>query len=93
MKPKWTAWSDDEYELLVEVYANMLRKEQQGETYHKAAIAQTLADCLGRSRCSVEYMWQNVSHILLQLNRQRIAGYKPRKHCSQRLIATVLRLM
>lgn len=93
MKSKRLVWTDEEFELVAEVYGNLLEKELKGEPYNKQATAKVLADCIGKSRCSVEYMWQNVSYVLTELGRRRIKGYKPRRNCGKALKQAVLKTL
>jgi hypothetical protein len=67
-----------ECELIVADYLNMLLKELRSEpfvkSHHREQLRQYLDD---RSSGSVEYKYQNISAILIELGLPYIRGYKP----------------
>lgn len=91
MKREHRLWTDDELDLLVEEYHRILWAECEGREVNKRQAATELAAACGRTRCSVEYMWQNVSYVRETLGKTRIAGYVPRGNCGDRLRLAVLR--
>jgi hypothetical protein len=71
-------WSQEEVELIVADYFNMLDKELKGIPYNKAEHNRNLAQFLNsRSRSSIERKHQNISAILSDLGFIFINGYKP----------------
>jgi hypothetical protein len=83
-------WSQDEINLLLADYFDMLRSDLLGQEYNKAAHNRLLRERLpGRSRSSVEFKHQNVSAVLLKLGIPCIDGYKPAKHYQNSLVDAV----
>ena len=75
------AWSEVEIEAVVADYLHMLMLELSGQKYSKTVHRMRLLPKLdGRSEGSVELKHQNISAILLELDRPWIVGYKPRKN-------------
>ncbi len=72
------SWSRQEVEATVQDYLDMLATEIRGEPFNKAAHNRTLRRKLnGRSRGAVERKHQNISAVLIDLDRPYINGYKP----------------
>ncbi len=72
-------WNWLECEACVQDYFDMLGKDLRGESYSKAHHRRALGTRLvGRSRASIEYKYQNVSAVLIDLGLTYISGYKPR---------------
>lgn len=84
-------WSDDELDAIVADYFAMLEAEQRGERYVKAEHNAALRRRIGRSRGSVEYKYQNISAVLLELGLPWIPGYKPMDQYQRALIPAVER--
>jgi hypothetical protein len=83
-------WSEDEVNLLLADYFDMLRLDLSGQKYNKAEHNRLLRERLaGRSKSSVEFKHQNVSAVLLQLGIPCIDGYKPAKHYQRSLVPSV----
>jgi len=78
-------WSSDENLLIVQVYFDMLQKEQTGEPYRKVDYNRKVQQFAGRSRGSVEFKFQNISSWLEDMNMPRITGYKPAANRQQSL--------
>ena len=73
-----SSWSDQEVEVAVRDYFDMLEAELRGEDYNKAEHNRILRESLeGRTKGSVERKHQNISAILLELELPYIDGYKP----------------
>ncbi len=84
-------WSEEEVQLAVADYFDMLRLESTGEVYNKAAHNAALRVQLrGRSKASVELKHQNISAALSELGLPFISGYKPRANL-QELLRKVVR--
>lgn len=73
-----TAWVDEEIQLLVAEYLEMLHLEVAGKEFNKAARNRALRELLpGRTKGSVEFKHQNVSAVMVELGLPRVRGYKP----------------
>jgi hypothetical protein len=84
-------WVDAELDAIVEAYLDMLRKEQRGEPYTKAAVVRDLqARMPARTRGAVELKLQNISAVLVQNDRPWIDGYKPMPNYQRELRDVVL---
>ncbi len=71
-------WSKLECELITADYLNMLYKELSDEDFVKSHHRQDLIPYLeDRSEGSIEYKYQNISAILIDLGLPYIKGYKP----------------
>jgi hypothetical protein len=74
-------WTEAEVRLIVADYFEMLRKEQYGQRFSKAAHRKALrARLAGRSDGSVEFKHQNISAALVGLGLPYLGGYKPRSN-------------
>jgi hypothetical protein len=76
--PTGTDWSDQEIDLIVADYFDMLRLELSNLPYVKAERNRELQRLTRRSRGSIEFKHQNISAVLVQLGMQPIPGYLPR---------------
>lgn len=79
------AWSEREVDLCVETYFSMLSLELDGEAYAKAAHRRELKKRIDRSDGSIEYKFQNISAVLMELGAVPIVGYKPAVNAQQLL--------
>lgn len=70
-------WTDAEIEAIVTDYFDMLRAEQQGENYNKAAHNRGLQARTRRSRGAIEYKYRNISAVLSELGMPILRGYQP----------------
>jgi len=72
-------WSDVEIQAAVDAYLSMLSREQNGQAINKAHENRVLREgaLAGRTKGSVEFRMQNISTVLVELERDRIEGYKP----------------
>lgn len=75
-------WSDLEIQAAVDAYLSMLTREQSGQKVNKAHENRVLREgaLAGRTKGSVEFRMQNISTVLVQMDHDRIEGYKPAKN-------------
>lgn len=73
-------WTDEELEISIDAYFEMLSKELRGESYSKADFNRRLRASIlkNRSKGSVEFRMQNISSVLQGLCHPIIKGYLPR---------------
>ena len=69
-------WASVENEVIVAAYFDMLGKELRGEPFVKSRVNEQVQRQIGRSRGSIEYKFQNVSAILIELSYPYVRGYK-----------------
>jgi hypothetical protein len=87
-----TDWSDEENDLIVGDYFDMLSADLAKLPYVKAHHRRDLLPKLnGRSEGSVEFKHQNISAVMLGLGEPRIEGYKPASRFQMSLVDAVLR--
>lgn len=91
--PTGTNWTDQEVNLIVADYFDMLRMEITREPYVKAQRNAALQEITGRSRGSIEYKHQNISAVLQKLGRPWISGYKPMANYQNALIDGIERFL
>ncbi len=73
------AWTYIEVELIVADYFSMLSKELSGQNYKKSEHRKKLFPLLNnRSEGSIEFKYQNISAVLINLGQPYIKGYLPR---------------
>ncbi len=83
-------WTEEEVELIVSDYFEMLHKEISGLDYVKADHRKRIAPLLkNRSNGSIEFKHQNISAVLISLGLPYISGYKPRGNFQQLLAEIV----
>ncbi|MDT0214714.1 DUF3883 domain-containing protein [Rothia sp. ARF10] len=70
------SWSPLENEVIVSAYLDMLDRELRGEPFVKSKFNEDVREKTGRSRGSVEYKFQNVSAVLIELSHPYVRGYK-----------------
>lgn len=70
-------WTDEENDLLVADYFEMLKLDENGQSFNKTARRRELAVYVPRSSKSIERKQQNVSAILENLGRDYVSGLKP----------------
>ncbi|MCP5143209.1 MAG: DUF3883 domain-containing protein [Gammaproteobacteria bacterium] len=71
-------WSPQECEIITRDYLDMLSKELAGIAFSKAEHRRALLGLLNnRTEGSIEYKYQNLSAVLLDLGLPYVAGYKP----------------
>jgi hypothetical protein len=89
-----TEWSDQENDLIVADYFDMLGAELRGEKRSKARHRRALVSLLNqRTEGSVEFKHQNISAVLLGLGQPWIVGYKPASQFQLSLVDAVMRLL
>lgn len=90
-KTTGSVWSEEEAQLLVADYFDMLQLDLLGKGYSKVEHNRRLRERLSaRSKSSIEFKHQNVSAVLLQLGLPYIDGYKPARNY-QRFLVDVVR--
>ena len=83
-------WSRAEVEATVSSYFEMLALELRGKDYTKAEYRRRLQPLLeGRTEGAIEYKYQNVSAVLLDIGFPYVEGYKPARNY-QRLLYDVV---
>jgi 5-methylcytosine-specific restriction protein A len=81
-KKKDSDWSVFEIKAAVDVYLKMLELELNGHKLNKAHENRVLREStlLTRTKGSVEFRMQNISRVLMTIDRTPIKGYKPAKN-------------
>jgi hypothetical protein len=90
MDPNRTHWNREQNRIIVEVYFEMLRKEQIREPYIKAQYNRIVQEKTGRSKGSVEFKLCNISFLLQEIDHPIITGYKPRSNAQRGSLSDVL---
>jgi hypothetical protein len=86
-----TDWTDDENDLLVADYSDMLKMNLAGRfDFEKKARYVAMADLIGRSWKSVERKHQNVSTVMLTLGLPRVTGLPPLVHVQAKSLAEAI---
>lgn len=70
------SWSAMENEVIVAAYLDMLDRELRDEPFVKTRVNEEVQRQIGRSRGSIEYKFQNVSAVLIELSHPYVRGYK-----------------
>lgn len=91
--PTGADWTEQEINLIVADYFEMLRMERTGMPYVKAERNRALQELTNRSRGSIEFKHQNISAVLLELGLDWISGYKPMANYQRALIAGIERYL
>jgi hypothetical protein len=91
--PTGTDWSDQEIDLIVADYFDMLGIELSGGHYVKAERNRELQRLTRRSHGSIEFKHQNISAVLVQLGMQFIRGYLPRANFQASLLDGIERFL
>jgi hypothetical protein len=86
-------WSDEELDLIVADYFAMLRAEQSGEQYVKAAHRTALMGQISRSKRSIEFKHMNISAVLRELGVPWIDGYRPMPNYQRSIFAAIDRYL
>jgi hypothetical protein len=86
-------WTDQENDLIVEDYFDMLAAELASVPFVKAQHRRALLPKLRsiRNEGSIEFKHQNISAVMLGLGQPRINGYKPASQFQMSLVDAVLR--
>ena len=91
--PTGTDWTDQEIDLVVADYFDMLHLDLLREPYNKAQRNRAIQELTGRSHGSVEFKHQNISAVLQSIGRTWISGYKPRANFQNALINGIERYL
>lgn len=91
--PTGQDWTDDEIDLIVADYMEMLSLELAGRQFVKAHRNAALQERTRRSRGSIEFKHQNISAALLKLGLPWIVGYKPMWNFQRRLVDGIERFI
>jgi hypothetical protein len=75
-----THWQDDELDVIVADYFDMLEADLSGQPYVKSRHSQALMTRIGRTHRSVEFKHQNISAVLDELGMPWIPGYIPKRN-------------
>lgn len=84
-------WTDEQNDLIVEDYFNMLAKEIAGTSYVKSHHNSALQLLTGRNRGSIERKHMNISAVMVRLGLPRITGYAPNANYQAGLVDAVER--
>lgn len=85
-------WSDDENDVVIDAYFQMLTWERIGREFVKADVNRSVQQQLpGRSRGSIEFKFQNISAVLNDAGYDFIDGYKPLANYQDALAERVLK--
>lgn len=88
-----TNWSDQENDVTVADYFDMLHKELSGIEFSKTAHRRALMPQVDRAEGAIEFKHQNISAILLGLGHPWINGYKPASNYQAALLESVVRYL
>ena len=91
--PTGTNWTDQEIDLIVADYFDMLKLELAGESFVKSHRNAALRELIGRSSGSIEYKHQNISAVLQRLGEPWIIGYKPAENYQGALLDGIERYL
>jgi 5-methylcytosine-specific restriction protein A len=82
VKKKDSDWSVSEIRAAVDAYLKMLALELSGQTFVKTAENLALRETAlpTRTKGSVEFRMQNISTVLMEMDREFIKGYKPARN-------------
>jgi len=72
-----SGWPDAEIKPTVVAYFTMLRAELAGQRYVKADFNREVQTATGRSRGAVDYKFENISAVLMEIGLPYVRGYKP----------------
>lgn len=79
-------WADFEQRVAIREYLGLLEAQLDGIPAQKAAAwRRVMADAPARSRGSVEYRFQNISHVLASLGYPWVRGYPPASNTGHEL--------
>jgi len=84
-------WTDEQNDLIVADYFEMLGLELSGQPFVKAHRNAALQELTGRSRRAIEQKHMNISAVVTRLGLPRIKGYAPLPNFQASLIAAVER--
>lgn len=84
-------WSDEDNDLLLGTYIEMMRFEQEHIDYKKSHLRQKAQDRLQRTKRSVEFKLMNISAVLSELGFSHIPGYARKMNFQQSLFSAIER--
>lgn len=93
VEKKGTPWQDDELDVIVADYFQMLEAEIAGRPYVKLRHSQRLMERIERTHRSIEFKHQNISAVLDELGMPWIPGYKPMPNYQKAIIGAVDRYL
>lgn len=83
-------WTDEEIDVAVDTYFEMLDHQQRNETFVKIDYRRRCEKHLAsRSAKSIEYKWCNISAILEERGEEWLRGYKPLGNYQDALVRIV----
>src|SRR5579859_6262525 len=88
-----TVWHDHELDVIVADYFAMLSNELSGEPYVKLRHSSAVMLQIDRTHRSVEFKYQNISAVLVELGLPWIPGYKPKENYQNALFYAVDRYL
>ena len=88
-----TIWSDEELDLIVADYFEMLEAEQTGRPYVKSRHSAAMMERIGRTHRSVEFKHMNISAVLRELGMPTIRGYKSKPNYQQAIFGAIDRYL
>ncbi|RLU10185.1 HNH endonuclease [Pseudomonas prosekii] len=82
VKKKESDWSVSEIKAAVDAYLKMLALEKKGQKFVKTVVNLALREAAlpTRTKGSVEFRMQNISTVLMKMDREFIKGYKPARN-------------
>ncbi len=83
-------WTDDEIELIVDDYLEMLQFDLAGHKFNKAERNRALQEKIGRSKSSIEFKHRNISSVMDRLKLPYIVGYIPAKNIQSKLLEAIV---
>jgi hypothetical protein len=86
-------WRDDELDVIVDDYFDMLAADLSGRPYVKSRHSAVLMAQIGRTHRSVEFKHQNISAVLDELGMPWIAGYKPKMNYQNAIVGAIERFL
>lgn len=89
LKTREAIWDDNEIEIIVADYLQMLQMELAGVKFNKAERNWILQQRLGRTKGSIEYKHQNISAVMAILGLPFIWGYKPAANFQARILEII----
>ena len=91
--PAGADWTNQEIDLIVRDYFDMLGSELARRSYVKLHHNNALQQQIRRSHRSIEFKHQNISAVLRKLGLPWILGYKPKEHYQNALLDGIERFL
>jgi hypothetical protein len=86
-------WRDDELDVIVADYFDMLAADLSGRPYVKSRHSAALMATIGRTHRSVEFKHQNISAVLDELGMPWIPGYRPKANYQKAIFGAIERYL